>query len=187
MYTIHARCTINVEDDSGGNVYLCAFQEDLGLADIATNASNVNKITDYIRDNKAINPAIVALTFSGGAANSLTGNIERVITDINNNSSNEPANVEENYSVYAIAIDKYNNVSALKGGQRGIIPPQNPPETKGERQAVMNLDDNIAFYGNIYTTVPYEFHHREGHGERPHVCQHVHSQWKFGEPGIRFI
>ena len=156
MYTIHARCTINVQDDSGGNVYICAFQEDLGIADIATNAANVALVTDYIRANKHSNSAIISLSFSGGASNVLTGNIYHVVSNLSSNSI-KLANIDESYSVYALAIDKYNNVSDLKGGTRGNIPQQAAPLTRNERYAVMNLDDNIAFYGNIYTTVPYEY------------------------------
>ena len=149
MYTIHARCSLNVSDDSGGNVYVCAFDSD----------ETHNDVKDYIRSNHVTNPAILRLPFGGGSPVDLSANIERIITDIRDPNSNVAATVDQPYYMYALAIDNYYNVSDLKAGSSNgnVIQQQAAPNTRGDLDALMTVEGNIAFSGNIYTTVPYDY------------------------------
>lgn len=149
MYTIHARCSLNVSDDSGGNVYVCAFDYD----------ETHNNVKNYIRSNHVTNPAILRLPFGGGSPVNLSANIERIITNILDPNSNVAATVDQPYYMYALAIDNYYNVSDLKAGSSNgnVIQQQAAPNTRGDLDALMTVEGNIAFSGNIYTTVPYDY------------------------------
>jgi len=158
MYVIHVSCTVNVKDESAGHVYICAFKQDLG-----NSANQIDKITSYIKTNRTSNQAIVRVPFDAGFTNGVTvpttvsANIEDVIIDINDNNSNMKATVNEDYSIYALAIDKYNNVSDLLiNGYRGSIPPQHPPYVIDIKNFVMN-DSNIQIEGNLASTVDYDY------------------------------
>lgn len=149
MYTIHARCSLNVTDDSGGNVYICAFENNPDRANVK----------NYIRSNHLTNPAIVGLPFLGGdQSNNLSANITRVVEDIDDPGSNIEANVDTPYYIYALAIDNYYNVSELKESPANgnVIRQQAAPNTREELDAQM-VESNISLSGNIYTTVPYDY------------------------------
>lgn len=149
MYTIHARCALNVSDDSGGNVYICAFDSDKPHIDVK----------NYIRSNHLTNPAILRLPFGGGQPVNLSANIERIIADIEDPNSNVAATVDQPYYMYALAIDNYYNVSELKAGSSNgnVIQQQAAPNTRGDLDALMTTEDSISLSGNIYTTVPYDY------------------------------
>ena len=150
MYTIHASCNVGVQDDSDGTVYVCAFKDDFGVA-----PSNVDLVTSYILTNHITNPAIVSTPFFGGDVQYVHANVYSVVDNIEDIGSSVPANINELYSFYILAVDEFENRSALSYGSRNFIRPQNAPVVLD--QVTQMSTSNVDFSGNLSATVNYVY------------------------------
>lgn len=148
MYSINLNCTINLQDDTGGNIYVAAFEQlyDYDDEDVKTNIINFMLTDTNIEQTE----------FASSAKDSpLDVNFKIYKAFDAYDGSVHDMKIDTYYSTYALAVDENNNRSLLRHGGRGSINPQPYPNSV-YTTATMTHSSGLALAGNIHSTVGFE-------------------------------
>ena len=124
VYNLHLRCTANVSDSGGGNVYAMVMTDVYDTSQTSINKDVVDFMVANLNENYVYNigPILEGIT-------RLEGIVYTYITGLDDTNENNLALLED-YSVYVLAIDTNNKPSLVFNGPQltGNIAPKDAPE-----------------------------------------------------------
>lgn len=142
VYEIHLKCDANVSDDTGGNVYALVMRDDYDMTNINQNRFMKQLIEERVDESFVYN--IGSILADPDAITHVSGILQTYASNINNNFTEHPLILAENYSVYVLAIDANGNSSPVYKDTklRGNIAARDAP-------LLVDFTINVSYAGNI--------------------------------------